>query len=116
MIRDPDKEAEFALFEARFGKDAVNRMIDEGVDMLKFKLFKLEEEVNPDEIIVTSAEFPREAIEDPSLKLVLRFRVLYPRTDKATGKHIPPTVIIWGEFPKNCENSSGWKVDSTCTQ
>ena len=114
MTRDPSKETEFAQFEARFGKEAVNQMIDDGVSMLTCSLFDLAEPVNPDEIIVTAEALPKEAMEDSLSDIVLRFRALFPRTDKATGKHIPPTVIIWGEIPGNITGSI-WKPDPTCT-
>lgn len=114
MTRDSSKETEFAQFEARFGKESVDQMIDEGVSMLTCNLFDLAEPVNPDEIIVTAEALPKEVMEDISSNIILRFRALFPRTDKATGKHIPPTVIIWGEIPGNITGSI-WKPDSTCT-
>ncbi len=113
MIRDPKKETEFAQFEARFGKDKVNQMIDDGVAMLNSDLFDLEEAVNPAEIIVTAEALPKEVLENPDSEVILRFRALFPRTDKVTGKHIPPTVIIWGEiFSSN--TGSIWKPDPSC--
>lgn len=114
MTRDPSKETELAQFEARFGKESVNRMIDDGVSMLTSSLFDLAEPVNPDEIIVTAETLPKEVMEDMSSNIILRFRALFPRTDKATEKHIPPTVIIWGEIPGNITGSI-WKPDPTCS-
>ena len=113
MTRDPSKETEFAQFEARFGKEAVNQMIDDGVSMLTSSLFDLAEPVNPDDVIVTAEALPKEVMEDISSNIILRFRALFPRTDKATGRHIPPTVIIWGEIPGNITGSI-WKPDPTC--